>query len=93
MVQAGQRTVVWGGGSKGVTFLNTLKIQDQIEYVVDINPRKQGMYIAGTGQRIVSPEFLQDYQPDALIVVNPIYQGEVQQLAGILGLTTDVLPA
>ena len=51
---AGGRTVVWGAGSKGITFLNTLHIKDEIEYVVDLNPRKQGMYIAGTGQKIIS---------------------------------------
>jgi len=82
----GQRAVVWGAGSKGVTFLNTLK-NLQIEYVVDINPRKQGMYIPGTGQKIVPPEFLRDYQPDIIIVMNPIYKSEIRQLAKNLDLT------
>jgi len=72
--------VVWGAGSKGVTFLNTLKVQDQIEYVVDISPPKQGMYVAGTGQKIVSPEFLREYRPDTIIVMNPIYIEEIQKL-------------
>ena len=82
----GQRAVVWGAGSKGVTFLNTLK-NLQIDYVVDINPHKQGMYIPGTGQRIVPPEFLRDYQPDIIIVMNPIYKSEIGQLAKNLDLT------
>jgi len=82
----GQRAVVWGAGSKGVTFLNTLK-NLQIEYVVDINPRKQGMYIPGTGQRIMPPEFLRDYKPDIIIVMNPIYKSEIRQLAKNLDLT------
>jgi hypothetical protein len=83
----GQRAVVWGTGSKGVTFLNTFK-NSQIEYAVDINPRKQGMYVAGTGQQIVSPNFLRDYQPAVIIVMNPIYKREIQQLTKKLGLTT-----
>ena len=83
----GQRAVVWGAGSKGVTFLNVLK-NSQIEYVVDVNPRKQGMYIPGTGQRIVSPEFLREYQPDIIVVMNPIYKNEIRQLTQNLGLTT-----
>jgi len=83
----GQCAVVWGAGSKGVTFLNMLK-NLQIEYAVDINPHKQGMYISGTGQKIVSPEFLRGYQPDIIIVMNPIYQSEVQQLTKNLGLTS-----
>ncbi|MEM1255649.1 MAG: class I SAM-dependent methyltransferase [Cyanobacteria bacterium P01_H01_bin.21] len=86
----GQRVVVWGAGSKGVTFLNILKTQNQIDYVVDINPRKQGMYVAGTGQRIVSPEFLQDYQPDVVLVMNSIYKNEIQQILTRLGLTPEL---
>lgn len=86
MEQTGKRIVVWGGGSKGVTFLNILETQEQIEYVVDINPRKQGKYIAGTGQQIVPSEFLRDYKPDVIIVMNPIYQGEIQQITKKIGL-------
>jgi hypothetical protein len=93
VVQAGQRVVVWGAGSKGVSFLNTLKAQGRIEYVVDINPRKQGMYVAGTGQKIVSPEFLRDYQPDIVVVMNPIYQNEIEQLAERLGLAPEFVCA
>lgn len=74
-----------------MTFLNTLKTQDQIEYVVDINPRKRGRYVPGTGQQIVPPEFLRDYQPDVVIVMNPIYKSEIQQLIKSLGLTAKFL--
>ncbi len=91
MSRMGQRVVVWGGGSKGVTFFNTLKTHDQIEYVVDINPRKQGRYIAGTGQQIVAPEFLCNYQPDIIIVMNPIYQTEIKQIMGKLGTSADIV--
>ena len=87
----GQRAVVWGGGSKGVTFLNLLKVQDQIEYVVDLNPRKQGKYVAGTGQKIVPPEFLQEYRPDLVIVMNAIYENEIQQMLKDLGLEPELI--
>ncbi|MBX2989528.1 MAG: methyltransferase domain-containing protein [Bacteroidetes bacterium] len=71
-----KRIVVWGSGSKGVTFLNVLR--PNVEYVVDVNPRKQGMFTAGTGQCIVAPEFLVDYKPDVIIVMNPIYEEEIR---------------
>jgi len=93
MARAGQRAVIWGAGSKGVTFLNALETQDRIAYAVDINPRKQGMYVAGTGQQIVRPEFLRDYLPDVVIVTNPVYEGEIRQLAGGLGLTPEFVCA
>jgi len=93
LAQLRKRAVVWGGGSKGVTFLNTLHIQDQIKYVVDINPRKHGKYIAGTGQEIVPPEFLRNYRPDVIIVMNPIYRDEIKRIAGRLGLTAEIVCA
>ncbi len=58
-----QKLVVWGAGSKGVTFLNLLKEYNDIEYVVYLNPHQQGMYIAEAGQKIVSLEFVKDDQP------------------------------
>jgi FlaA1/EpsC-like NDP-sugar epimerase len=93
IARAGQRAVVWGAGSKGVTFLNALETQGRIAYAVDINPRKQGMYVAGTGQRIVAPEFLRDYRPDVVIVMNPIYEHEIREIVADLGATPELVCA
>lgn len=82
----GKRVVTWGAGSKGVMFFNFLKMQNPIEYIVDINPRKQGMYVPGTGQKIVPPEFLQEYKPDVVIVMNPIYQDEIRGILDNMNL-------
>lgn len=86
MIQARQKVMVWGAGSKGVMFLNTLDTQDYIEYVIDINPRKEGMYVAGSGQQIVPPAFLRNYQPDVVIIMNPIYTDEIRQIAAEYGV-------
>ena len=75
--RAGQKTVLWGGGSKGVAFLTTLDIREGIDYAVDLNPRRSGTFIAGTGQQIVAPQFLAQYQPDVVIVMSPIYLPEI----------------
>lgn len=74
---ASRRTVLWGSGSKAVAFLTTLGIRDEIEYVVDINSFRHDRFIPGTGQKIVPPSFLAQYQPDMVIVMNPIYCGEI----------------
>ena len=66
----GQKAVIWGSGSKGVAFLSTLEHNDRIEYGVDINPYKQGKFMPGTGQQIVAPQFLAQYQPGTIIVMN-----------------------
>ena len=86
-----QRVVLWGAGSKGVNFLNILKEQQQIEYVVDINPHKEGKYIPGTGQQIISPEFLLDYQPDLVIIMNPIYESEICKMLENIGIVSEYI--
>ena len=89
----GRRTVLWGGGAKAVSFLNMLKVGDPIPYVVDINPHKQGRYLPGTGQRIVSPDFLKGFQPQVVVLMNPIYHQEVKSQLQSLGIGAEVLPA
>jgi SAM-dependent methyltransferase len=86
-----KRAVLWGSGSKGVAFLTTLGIYDEIEYVVDINPYRQGSYMAGTGQAIVAPGYLREYKPDIVIIMNPIYREEIQQDLCRMGLAPEIL--
>ena len=78
----GQRTVLWGSGSKAVAFLTTLGVHDEIEYVVDINPYRVGKFLPGTGQRIVAPAFLREYRPDNVVIMNPVYVREIEQELG-----------
>ncbi len=65
-------------------------MEGQIEYAVDINPFKQGMYLAGTGQKVVGPEFLKEYRPDAVIAMNPIYCEEIQRELDALGVEAEL---
>lgn len=91
LCERGKRVVVWGGGTKGVIFLNTVKNDEQIRYVIDINPHKQGMYIAGTGQEIVPPEFLHKYQPDMVLIMNPIYKAEIRSMLEQVGVNAEIV--
>lgn len=87
------RAVLWGAGSKGVTFLNLFAELNAIDFVVDISPRKWGRFIPGTGQRIVAPDFLSDYRPDKVIIMNPIYKKEIKSLIEELNIDADILVA
>lgn len=88
-----RRVVVWGAGSKGVMFLNRLKGHGRIRYAVDLNPRKQGMYVPGTGARIMPPEWLRAYRPHVVIAMNRIYRREIADSLRSLGLASEVLNA
>lgn len=93
LAAAGQRGVVWGAGSKGVTFLNAMAAGDEIAAVVDINPRKQGKYVAGSGQPIVAPRQLAKLQPDFVIIMNANYREEIAGMLAEVGVAADILVA
>jgi 2-polyprenyl-3-methyl-5-hydroxy-6-metoxy-1,4-benzoquinol methylase len=88
-----RRAVIWGAGTKGISFVNTLSSTDLIEYVVDINPRKKGSFITGTGHQIVLPEELKTYSPDAIILMNANYENEVRRIIRDLGVKAEIFLA
>jgi hypothetical protein len=88
----GTRVVVWGGGSKGVTYVNTLGLGDEISCVVDINPYMQGCFVAGTGHEIVAPARLRAVEPDVVLLMNGIYQDEVRDELDRLDVRAEVVP-
>lgn len=90
---SGKRIVVWGAGAKTVGFLNMLQIGSLIPHVVDINPHKQGLYLAGTGQEIVSPEHLRAEKPDVVILMNPIYRDEIAKQLVSMGVKAELVDA
>jgi FlaA1/EpsC-like NDP-sugar epimerase len=87
-----KRAIVWGSGSKCVAFMTTLEIQDEIQYIVDINPHRHGKFIPGVGKQIVSPEFLKNYKPQTIIVMNPIYCEEIRKSVETMGISAEYLP-
>lgn len=90
--QRGERTVLWGGGSKAVAFLTTLGIGDEVAFAVDINPRKQNTHLAGTGHPVLAPAWLKEAPPDRVIVMNPIYMAEIRRDLARLGLAPALVP-
>ncbi|MEN8008232.1 MAG: class I SAM-dependent methyltransferase [Candidatus Krumholzibacteriota bacterium] len=88
---AGKTAVIWGSGSKGVSFLTTLGLDDGIAGAVDINPHRQGFFMPGTGHRIYGPDDLIELKPDVVIVMNPIYREEIAADLAARGLTPEIL--
>lgn len=78
--------VVWGGASKGVIFsLLMERAGFPVDAIIDINPAKQGLYVAGTGLRVSSP---QEVLP-ILMHGAPIYIMNSNYLEEIRRLTQD----
>lgn len=78
--RTGRRIAVWSAGSKGSSFLNVLDPRDSVTCVVDVNPTKQGRFMAGTGHPIVAPDHLRTAPVDLVILMNPIYADEVRAM-------------
>jgi hypothetical protein len=93
LIKQRRRAVAWGAGARAVTFFNLLGITDAIPFVVDLNPNKTGKYLPGTAQRIVQPEFLTEYRPEVIIMMNDIYRLEIEERVQALGLTAEYLQA
>ncbi len=92
IVDSRKKSVIWGAGSKGVSFLTKLNVTfETMPFAIDVNPYKHGTFMAGTGQQIVAPEFLREYQPDTIIIMNPIYKDEIRETLDTLGVRSELV--
>lgn len=71
--------VLWGSGSKAVSFLTSLGIAAEVNCVTDINPNRHNHFMPGTGHRIVPPDHLVGLKPGMIIVMNRIYRDEIEE--------------
>ncbi len=84
--QEGGHVALWGGGSKAVALLSALGDPSLVDVVVDINPHKQGKFIAGTGHLVLSPGGLVEVAPELVVAMNPIYLDDIRSDLDALGL-------
>lgn len=66
----GKKIVGYGAPAKGNTLLNFCGIgTDFIEFTVDQNPHKQGLYLPGTHIPIGAPERIEQTKPDVVFIL------------------------
>lgn len=69
-ISAGKKVAAYGAAAKGCVFLNYCGLGiDQVAYVVDRNPAKQGKRMPGTHQPIFAPSKLLEEPPDYLLIL------------------------
>jgi hypothetical protein len=83
--EEGRSVALWGAGAKGVTFLNLVGA-DAVSIVVDVNERKRGRFLPGTGHLVMAPEDLRADPPDIVVVMNARYAEEITRSLHELGL-------
>jgi len=84
--------VLWGAGSKGMTYLNLVAENDQIAAVIDVNPRKLGFGVPGTDYQISDANSLVAIKPATVLISNPIYKSEIAKQLSSIGVETDIVP-
>lgn len=67
---AGKKIAAYGAAAKGNTLLNYCGIRsDFVDYVVDLNPHKQGRFLPGTHIPIRHPDEVARTRPDYLLIL------------------------
>lgn len=88
----GRTAAIWGAGSKGATFLGKLDPDTElVRFAIDVNDRKHGLHVAGTGHAIVGPDALKNTDVDTIVVMNPRYAEEIERMARERGSEADVV--
>ena len=76
----GKRIAAYGAAAKGTILLNYLGLNgDTLEYVVDKNIHKQGMYMPGVHLRIEDPKRLADDRPDFVMILPWNFRDEIMR--------------
>lgn len=91
----GKRICAYGAAAKGSTLLNYCGVgRDIIDYVVDLNPIKQGKFLPGVLIPIVDLKMLSTNPPDVLLILPWNLSLEIKaQLASILNPEIEILRA
>lgn len=84
--ESGRTVAAYGAAAKGNTLLNTCRITtDNIEYVVDRSPFKQGLYLPGSRLPIHNPDHVLSDKPDYLLIlpwnIAPEIMGQMEAIS------------
>ena len=77
-ISSGKKILAWGASGNGVQILNNLNInKNLITCIIDSDKNKQGLFIPGTKQQIISPEAAVEHKPDVVLVLTQFHKAEI----------------
>jgi len=72
-----ENIAIFGAGHVACMYINLMGIKDYIEFVVDDNPHKKGLYMPGSKIPIVSSESLYNSISLCLLSLNPLQEEKI----------------
>ncbi len=90
LAQSDGRAVIWGAGSKGITFSNVVSApKHSIAGLVDLNDRKHGRYTPVNGLPVVGPGDIGALDPSLVLIANALYADEIRAMVRSANLSPD----
>lgn len=78
MVSKGLRVAIWGAGGRGISLTAQLRLGPQdVAYVIDTSPLKQGKFTPTSGIPIRAPQALRDDPVDVILLTPVNYAPEI----------------
>ena len=77
----GEKMAVWGASHQGLTLLSTTALQEEVVYIIDYAPFKQGKYSPASHLPIVDKSHFQKEPVEEILIVAP---GYTEEIAGII---------
>lgn len=77
----GEKMAVWGASHQGLTLLSTTALQEEVAYIIDSAPFKQGKYSPASHLPIVDKSHFQKEPVEEILIVAP---GYTEEIAGII---------
>ena len=76
----GESVIGWGASGNGVQILNKLNLTEKdIPVVIDSDKNKQGLFIPGTNQKIISPQDAKKFNPNTVIIFTQFHKREIEK--------------
>ena len=85
-----ERSVLWGAGAKGLSFLNAVDEDRRIAAVVDVNPAKWNRFLPVTGHEVIGPDELRTKDIEHVVITNPAYRAEIERALAEIGIDARV---
>jgi SAM-dependent methyltransferase len=87
----GRPLVIWQGASKTVGLLSALADDQLVDCAIDLSLHRQGRFLPPSGLPIYAPDKLVTLRPRNVVLMNPVYYGEVSAMLRSLDLDTTLL--